>query len=63
VCRESAFEDCTGLTEINIPDSVEKIEDYAFYGCSSLTKINIPERVAIGENVFEGCKGLTIQRV
>ena len=30
---ESAFEDCTSLGYLNIPDSVEYIERYAFRGC------------------------------
>ncbi len=36
---DSAFADCTGLTEITIPDSVTVIGYHAFYGCSSLTDV------------------------
>ncbi len=36
---ESAFYDCTGLTEITIPSSVTCIGDYAFWGCTGLTSI------------------------
>ena len=32
-----AFEDCTFLNEIIIPESVTMIEDYAFLGCDNLT--------------------------
>jgi hypothetical protein len=51
-----AFENCTGLTSIDIPDSVTSIGDYAFYGCSNLTSIDIPDSVAsIGYEAFLGC--------
>ena len=33
----SAFEWCSSLTSITIPDSVTSIGEYAFYGCMSLT--------------------------
>ena len=32
-----AFEDCSGLTSVTIPDSVTSIERSAFYNCSGLT--------------------------
>lgn len=34
----------SGLEEINIPESVYYIGDYAFYGCDSLKKINIEKK-------------------
>ena len=55
-----AFEYCTSLTDITIPDSVTKIGDYAFEYCTSLTDITIPDSVTeIGISTFEECTNLT----
>ena len=55
-----AFEGCTGLTSITIPEGVTSIGYYAFFNCTGLTSITIPEGVtSIGNYAFDGCKGLT----
>jgi hypothetical protein len=57
--RLYAFEDCTGLTGVEIPSSVTKIGNSAFSGCTGLTGITIPPSVTeIGEQAFLGCTGL-----
>ncbi len=57
---EGAFADCTGLTEITIPDSVTEIGTGAFQGCTGLKEILIPQELTtIGNSVFSGCTGLT----
>ncbi|MGM9644588.1 MAG: leucine-rich repeat domain-containing protein, partial [Eubacteriales bacterium] len=56
---ESAFEDCSGLTSITIPDSVTSIGESAFYGCSGLEIVTIPDSVtSIGGHAFYACSGL-----
>ena len=56
---ESAFEGCSSLTSIKIPEGVTSIGEEAFLGCSSLTSIKIPEGVtSIGESAFYDCDSL-----
>ena len=48
------------ITELVIPEGVERIGDYAFSSCSGLTSATIPNSVTnIGEYAFSGCNGLT----
>jgi len=55
----SAFNQCTSLTSVTIPNSVTRIGNYAFYGCSGLTSVTIPNSItSIGYNAFYGT-GLT----
>ena len=56
----SAFENCNGLTSINISDSLASIANYTFNGCSGLTSITVPDKVvSIGDYAFDGCSALT----
>lgn len=53
-----AFEGCTGLMGISIPDNVIVIEDYAFHNCG-LTSIEIGTGVKIiGRGAFQACNNL-----
>jgi hypothetical protein len=55
-----AFQNCSGLTSVTIPNSVTSIGDVAFYNCSGLTSVTIPNSVtSIGSSAFSGCSGLT----
>ena len=55
-----AFNNCSRLSSVTIPDSVASIGNYAFYYCTDLTSVTIPDSVtSIGESAFSGCAGLT----
>ncbi|MBO5402415.1 MAG: leucine-rich repeat domain-containing protein [Clostridia bacterium] len=55
----SAFEGCTSLKEIPLPDSVLNIDRRAFYGCSALTEVDLPdELLKIGGSAFSECTAL-----
>ena len=57
---DEAFEYCTRLTSVAIPDSVTSIGGFAFCGCTSLTAVTIGDSVTtIGNSAFYGCTGLT----
>ncbi len=56
----NAFEDCTGLVSVNIPNSVTIIQSGTFKNCSGLSSIIIPKSVTtIEDSAFLGCSGLT----
>ena len=55
-----AFDGCSSLTSITIPESVKSIGRFAFSRCSSLTSITISEGVQIlGDYAFSYCSALT----
>lgn len=55
-----AFESCSGLTSVIIPNSVTEIGSNAFFGCSGLTSVVIPGSVTeIGNSPFCYCSNLT----
>lgn len=55
----NAFEDCSALKKLDIPQSVTEIGSKAFRGCSALTSLALPETVnRIGNTAFQGCSNL-----
>lgn len=53
-----AFDNCSGVTKIILPDSIKTIENFAFFSCGML-EISIPASVStIGASAFYGCKAL-----
>lgn len=55
-----AFESCSNLNEIKIPEGVLEIGIGAFMFCNSLSEITIPSTVvAIGSQAFYSCSNLT----
>ena len=49
-----AFKDCTGLTSVTIPNSVEEIENYAFCHCANLTSVTVFDSV-VAQYAFDCC--------
>lgn len=55
----NAFDGCSSLVNIEIPNSVISIGTFAFSGCSSLISIEIPKSVTnIGEQAFRDCRSI-----
>lgn len=55
----SAFQNCTGITEVVIPDNITQLGGYAFDGCSSLTTMHIGHGVTIlPEYLCRNCTSL-----
>ena len=54
---DHAFQNCTKLTSISLPQSLTSIGKEAFSGCGNLQKIAIPSKVkTIEEKAFFDCK-------
>ena len=53
------FYGCTGLKEIELPNTVTNIGDRAFQDCTELVNVNMPSNIKkIGEYAFSGCHKL-----
>lgn len=57
---DGCFYLCTGLTSLNIPIGVDRIDGFAFTGCTGLSNIVIPSSVTyVLGNAFQNCTGLS----
>lgn len=55
-----AFRDCVSLTDINLPEGLQKIEIAAFRGCTSLKKVTLPNSLTdMAAGVFVNCTGIS----
>lgn len=55
-----AFKDCTNLSSIEIPSSIENINMNAFENCLNLSSFTFPESIKyIGTSVFKNCRKLS----
>ena len=56
----SAFNSCSNLQTIKLPDSTAVIDTDSFRNCSNLISVTIPDNVtSIGNSAFNGCGSLT----
>ncbi len=55
-----AFDECSSLVSVTIPNSVTNIGESAFWNCYGLTSVTIPDSVtSIGDLAFADCTSLT----
>ena len=55
----SAFENCTDLTMINLPEGLESIDILAFSGCVNLQHIELPSTIkTVKASTFKDCRSL-----
>ncbi|MBE6589778.1 MAG: NINE protein [Ruminococcaceae bacterium] len=59
VISNRAFQNCTQLTQINLPDDLLSVGIYAFENCSALTAISFPTISVISEGMLKGCSSLS----
>ncbi len=54
------FQNCSSVTNVTLPPSLDYIGSYAFFNCKKLSSIAIPGSVTnIGMSAFQGCSALT----
>ena len=59
-----AFQNCTGLTSVEIPSSVTSIGSGAFRGCTGLTSITLGSGLtSVGNNAFKDCSKIETLKV
>ena len=56
---DAAFESCSSLTSVTLPEGVVSIGDKAFYACTSLSSVAFPSTLhSIGSKAFMECHAL-----
>ncbi len=60
--EDKTFQNCSGLTSVSIPESVETIGDYAFDGCNNMTQVTVAwlSPLAINSTVFPNRANCTL---
>lgn len=57
----AAFNECSSLEKVKMPYYLTKIKDAAFWYCTGLETVQMNKKAStFGENVFKGCKNLTV---
>ncbi len=58
--KEGAFQKCSRITHVVLPDAVTAIERDTFEGCTALTSVKFPAQLEdIGKRAFANCTGFT----
>lgn len=58
---QNAFNNCTSLVSIDLPNSITSIGDSAFYRCFALNLTSLPSNLtSIGNSAFFACKRLNL---
>ena len=55
---DRAFQGCTLLSSVVLPDGLNVVGKSAFYGCTTLSSISIPDSLPVGSlspDTFSGC--------
>ncbi len=60
ILLDNVFNECLGVNNVIVPNSVTTIGNSSFSGCSSLTNVTILNGVtSISNATFDGCSSLT----
>ena len=58
---DRAFEGCSFITDITIPEGVTAIRNHAFRDCLSLADVYVPESLIVCQyDAFDGCSDVTV---
>ena len=61
IISDSAFENCSYVTEIKLNNKVKTIGTRAFYGCTNLDTVTLPNSINyIGSDAFQNCDSLEV---
>ncbi len=56
---KNAFNNCSGLKSVVLPNTIKSIKDRAFYRCNNLGSITLPDQlISIDGQAFKGCSAL-----
>ena len=62
--KSTAFKNCTAITRVNLPSTLETISSEAFSGCTKLDSLSCPSKLERIENkAFYGCIALKTVRL
>ena len=64
VIQQSAFSDCTELTEVVLPRYVHTVASFAFYGCTKMKELHLSASMhTVDSHSFKNCTSLDFVRI